>query len=161
MNGVDTYTFNTRTIDIGYRSTEQLTVRIADAQPARGPGERTATSPSTVDEPRPTVSIGKGPACNDGAGSSTPCNRSGTGENCINASCAQISFSSDNWPSNPMYCDFYDSADPGTPYQSGRAIATNRTVSPGPYYGYPARTVWVVCSDSTGARAESNHLNWS
>ena len=104
----------------------------------------------------PTITLAKGSACNDNT--NTPCRYDGAGGGvpCTNDSCARIRFDS-TWlgAPNTMSCGFYDSNSPGSAYLT-RNVQTNRTYEPGPYYGYPARSVWVICD----GMVESNHLNW-
>ncbi|MCW2815689.1 MAG: hypothetical protein JWN84_3144 [Nocardioides sp.] len=158
VNVVDTYSFTTEWNDIGFRNTEQLVLRISDGSPERGFGERQARSSQTDDPPAPTVTISKGESCRDGT--SNPCGGSAADGNLCNVeSCARIRFDSDNWEFNPMFCDLYDSAE--GMYRADRQVATNRTVSPGTYFGFPDREVWARCGDSAGnILAESNRLNW-
>lgn len=151
LNGVDVFTFRTSTVDIGYSATETLVVTLFDNNPSRGPGERTQTSPATQDPPPPEVTIQRGDRCND-ATNDPPCSSGGSGTPCTHPSCGKILFTSANWDYNPMNCAFYDSVDG---YYATRQIATNRSVQPGPYFGYPTRSVWVVCDG-----VESNHYNW-
>ncbi|WP_148611356.1 fibronectin type III domain-containing protein [Nocardioides rubriscoriae] len=154
---VDTYSFTTGWNDIGYNNTEQLKLKIFDNSPDRGYGERQARSSPTDNPPAPTVTISKGASCRDGT--SNPCSNGSTGSPCTVSACARIRFESANWPFNPMFCDVYDSVD--GQYITNRQVATNRSVEPGPYFGYPDRSVWVRCGDSSGnVLAESNHLNW-
>jgi hypothetical protein len=152
-SGVDVSTFRTSTIDIGYTATERVTVTLSDNSPRRGPAERTAESPQTEDQPKPTITITRGDRCSD-ATNNPACNPGGSGTDCLHASCGRILFTSENWGYSPMNCNFFDDASPSQPYSS-RAIATNRSVQPGPYYGWPDRSVWVVCDG-----VESNHYNW-
>lgn len=151
LNGVDVFTFRTSTVDIGYTATETLEVTIFDSNPTRGPGTRTQESPATEDAPDPVVTIQRGDKCNDGGGS-TPCNTGGGGTPCIHPSCGKVLFTSSNWDYNPMTCTFIDSVDGA--YLT-RQIATNRTVQPGPYYGYPDRTLRVECDG-----VKSNTYDW-
>ena len=152
MSSVDVSSFTTRTIDVGFSQTETITVTLRDTSPGRGPGQRTATSPKTADPPPRTVTVAKGARCNDGGGA-PPCRSStGSGTACINASCAKVEVSSANWSYSPMSCTFYDNVDGA---YSTRAIGTNRTLQPGQYFGFPNRSIWVVCDG-----VESNHLNW-
>ncbi|MFA6298288.1 MAG: hypothetical protein WC642_03935, partial [Nocardioides sp.] len=151
LSGVDVHTFRTSTVDIGYTATETLEVTIFDNSPTRGPGVRNTESPATEDAPKPVVTIQRGDRCSD-ATNDPPCSSGGSGTPCVHASCGKILFTSANWDYNPMTCEFHDSIDG---YYLTRQIATNRTVQPGPYYGYPDRTVWVVCDG-----VESNHYNW-
>ncbi|WP_139977692.1 fibronectin type III domain-containing protein [Nocardioides litoris] len=156
INAVDTYSFTTGWNDIGYRNTEELRLRLFDRSPDRGPAERQASSPQTADPPPPTVTIAQGPKCSGAGGGTENCTG---GEVCVNRSCARIQFSSENWAFNPMFCDLVDTR--SGEYLSDRQIATNRTVSPGPYYGYPGQTVQARCGDSSGRiLAESNRLVW-
>lgn len=97
------------------------------------------------------VTIQRGDKCNDGGGS-TPCNTGGGGTPCIHPSCGKVLFTSSNWDYNPMTCTFIDSVDGA--YLT-RQIATNRTVQPGPYYGYPDRTLRVECDG-----VKSNTYDW-
>ncbi|WP_309647386.1 Ig-like domain-containing protein [Nocardioides sp.] len=150
LSGVDVHTFRTSSVDIGFKTNEQLVVTLFDSSPKRGPGERQARSPTTEDAPKPTMTISRGDRCHDGTDDPS-CNPSGTGTDCLHPSCGRILFVSENWDYNPTNCTFYD--DFGA--YATRPIATNRTVQPGPYYGYPDRSVWVVCDG-----VESNHYNW-
>ncbi len=151
LDGVDLHTFRTTAVDIGYKSTETLVVTLSDSSPKRGPTERKATSPETQDAPKPTVTITRGDRCSD-VSNDPACNTNGQGTDCVHRSCGQILFDSENWAYNPMNCTFFDSV--GGAYAT-RAIATNRRVQPGPYFGYPDRSVWVVCDG-----VESNHYAW-
>ncbi|MFB9312652.1 Ig-like domain-containing protein, partial [Nocardioides plantarum] len=158
LPGPGTFTFRTEAVDIGYSNTETLTATLSDASPARGPAERQATSDRTQDPPDPTVTISKGEACRDGT--SNPCGGSAAaGTLCNVPQCAKIRFESANWEFNPMFCDLVDTRT--GKYINDRQVATNRTVSPGPYYGFPGETVHAECGDSSGnVLARSNDLRW-
>ncbi|WP_193609627.1 Ig-like domain-containing protein [Nocardioides lijunqiniae] len=151
-SSVDVSTFRTSTIDIGYTATERLTVTLSDNSPRRGPAERTAESPQTENQPKPKVTITRGDRCSD-VTNNPACNRDGTGTDCLHASCGRILFTSENWGYSPMNCTFFDDVSPGG--YATRAVATNRSVQPGAYYGWPARTVYVVCDG-----VKSNEYNW-
>ena len=151
LDGVDVHTFRTTAVDIGNSANEQVRATLTDSSPQRGPGARQARSPTTEDAPKPTISIQRGDRCHDGT-DDPACNPGGTGTDCLHPSCGKILFTSENWAYNPMNCTFYDSA--GGAYAT-RAVATNRIVQPGPYFGYPDRSVWVVCDG-----VESNHYDW-
>ena len=148
--GVYVNSFELAAIDIGYDSTERLTVTISDAAPARGSGTRTAESPSTETQPKATVTLSKGPRCNDVSGD--PYCGGASDPDCNVASCAQIQIDSANWTYSPMSCTFYDS-DGGF---ASRSLGTNRSLSPGPYYGYPGRQIYAVCDGVT-----SNRFTWN
>jgi hypothetical protein len=158
LPGPGTFTFRTEEVDIGYSNTETLTATLVDGTPERGQGERQATSSRTEDPPPPTVTISKGESCQDGT--SNPCGGSAAnGTLCNVPQCARIRFESSNWEFNPMFCDMVDTRT--GEYITDRQIATNRTVSPGPYYGFPGETVHAECGDSSGKiLAESNRLRW-
>ena len=149
--GVYTNSFELPALDIGYDNTERLTVTLSDASPARGPGTRTAESSSTESAPQASVTVRKGPACNDASGG-TPCSRDGTNP-CTDPSCAQVEITSENWTYSPMSCTFYDNVQGAF---ASRSIGTNRTLSPGPYFGYANREIWAVCDGRS-----SPHYDWN
>lgn len=149
--GPDVFSFYTRSVDIGYDSTETIRVTISDGAPGgRGTGTRTATSPRTSKEPLPTVQVTRGSRCSD-VSNDPSCNNGG-GENCVNSSCARVAVTTTNFSSGSANCQFYDSRDGNF---TDRAIQTNRTDEPGVYYGYRGEQVWAVCGG-----VESNHYTW-
>lgn len=158
LTGPGTFTFETTNHEIGFGQTETLTTTLSDAAPDRGSVDRKTTSDRTQDPPPPTVTISKGDACRDGT--ANPCGGSASnGTLCNVSACAKIRFESADWNFNPMYCDLIDTR--SGQYITDRAVATNRGVQPGPYYGFPGETVHAECGRQGGAiLARSNDLRW-
>lgn len=152
FNGVDVQSQTTDRIRIDAEHSEILRVTISDPSPARGSGSRSYRYNAPPRE-TPVVQISQGSRCNDRPGSGAPaCNRSGSGMDCLHASCARIKFVTSGFYQDTARCDMYDSVD--GQYVS-RTIRTNGTDEPGLYYGYPGRTIYAVCN---GER--SNTYRW-
>ncbi len=149
-NGVDVSTFTTNSVDLGYATTENVTVTISDSSPNRGSGSKTGTV-RTQDPPPPEVHIQRGSRCRDDL--DNPSCNSGSGIDCVNSSCGRIAFTTRNFTQSRVSCDLYDDRTSGS--WSSRSIDTNRTTEPGSYYGYRGHTVWAVCG---GVR--SNNYQW-
>lgn len=142
-NTVNVYSFLTRYRDIGYSSTETVTVTIFDDSPNRGSGTRSATSPRTDPEPQPAISVYRGSKCNDSAGSDLPGCYRGTGTRCTDPSCGNIVFDTWNFTSSSVTCRLYDSVEG---YFATKTVSTNRAEQTTSYFGYPARSIWAECN---------------
>ena len=152
FSGVDVQSQTTDRIRIDAEHSEILRVTLSDPSPARGSGSRSYRYNAPPRE-EPVVRISQGSRCRDTPGSGLPaCNRSGTGMDCLHASCARIKFVTSGFYQDTAGCTMYDSAD--GEYAS-RTIRTNGTDEPGLYYGYPGRTIYAVCN---GER--SNTYQW-
>ncbi|MEJ7832344.1 MAG: Ig-like domain-containing protein [Nocardioides sp.] len=160
--GVDVFSFVTRSVDIGYSSTETIQVTISDGSPGgRGSGTRTATSPSTSAEPPPeppppppepptvhTVRVSQGAHCND---SGPRCSVSGP--SCSHPSCAHITVTTTGFTSTTANCDFYDTIQGRF---TSRTISTNRADQTTAYFGFPGEQVWAIC----GGSYQSPRFTW-
>lgn len=147
-SGVDVHTFTTSYVDLGYSATESVTVTLSDADPARGPARRTATSPRTEDPPPPTVRVSRGAKCNDGGG--TPCQGAGGGGiPCTNPSCGRITITTTNFTTQTANCQIYDSSDGQF---TSKTVTTNTSDQTSAYFGYPQRQVWAVCNGTESPR---------
>ncbi|MGI8645754.1 MAG: fibronectin type III domain-containing protein, partial [Nocardioides sp.] len=100
LGGIGTQDVVTDFVELGFATTEVVTVTIYDVDPSRGSG--TAQQTYTVPPPTPaTVSIYKGDPCidlDDGSGK-PPCTPDGDPKNdCIFASCGFIKLATTNFP---------------------------------------------------------------
>lgn len=149
-NGVDVSTFTTRSVDLGYSTTEDVTVTISDDNPGRGSGSGSG-SVRTEDPPPPEVSVSRGGRCNDNGG--TPCYRGGPGTLCTHPSCGFVTITTRNYTTSETTCRIYDSADG---HFATKTVGTNRSDQTTSYYGFPSHSIWVEC----GGGVSSPRYNW-
>jgi hypothetical protein len=135
--------FTTQPIDLGYQSTENVTVTLVDSAPVRGPVS--ATNSATTDPPPPPVVVAsRGAACNDDPEAGLqPCNPGGPGgQNCTDASCAFVHIALSNWDvaGALVFCSI--NGEPTQPFDPYANTDTSR------YFGTPGGTVTVHCNNS-------------
>ncbi|MEO5851760.1 MAG: hypothetical protein ABIQ15_04530, partial [Nocardioides sp.] len=90
--GVDVQTVATGWLDLGYSTTEVITVSFFDNNPDRGEVLRQAST-TTPDAPPPTVSVGRGAKCNDATGVPTGCGN--PVDPCTASNCGAIAVTAD------------------------------------------------------------------
>jgi hypothetical protein len=142
-NTVNTFSFTTRSRDIGYSTSERITVELRDPAPARGPVTKAFTSPQTQDPPPPTVKVWRGEKCNDG-NSLQDCNVNGNGVNCIHSSCGFVVIQTANF-NGDVTCNL-DSSDGAWNYTWN--FSANETRQMSAYFGYPNGWVEATCRRS-------------
>jgi large repetitive protein len=150
--GVDRVTVSSGYVDLGYSSTETVTVTLSDSTPNRGSVSRTA-SYRTPDRPPPTVALSRGALCNDG-NSLPDCNTGGGGIDCTHPSCGHIHLSSSNVPAGTMSCTIHSEEDPSG-WGSGN-FAANSSYDTPRYYGYGGDWIYVHCT-AGGKSFDSDH----
>lgn len=134
----------------GYDQTLDCDLRVVTEDNKRA--EVTRSGPTlNSDPPPPTVSVSRGSKCNDANGL-PDCNTGGSGTNCVHSSCGFIQITTANFSSGSTTCTIHDNVDGAW---ATKTIQTNRTVETSAYFGFPARTIWVVC----GGR-QSPDYNW-
>lgn len=153
LGGVDVQTFVSGPARIDAGTSDILKVTLFDDSPNRAAVSREFRY-TTPERKNPEVTIRRGTLCSDDPASPRPAcgGGGGGGELCLNASCGKIQITSSNYADPSARCEFYDSVDG---QYLIRTVETNKTVEPGPYYGYPGRQVWVVCNG-----AVSNKYTW-
>ncbi len=134
---------------IGYSSTETVRVTLADDSPARGPVSVEQTSPSTVDPPPFGVSVSRGAACSDAAGSPNLC---GSVPPCTEASCAYARVTWTNLVGRNGFCtafatDANGNSDPLDSFQLGAQPDYGQTSEHITTRGARGGRVWVDCGD--------------
>ncbi|MEZ5097363.1 MAG: fibronectin type III domain-containing protein [Nocardioides sp.] len=150
-------TYELAPVDIGWDTTEELTVTLDDPAKNRGPATR-SESFTTDKQPPPVVLVKKGPACNDSPGSDTPCNVDGQGEDCTDASCAFIRLVTSDFGS-PVECRV-DTQDWGQPVDLAPIPDDASTVT-ALYFGNPGRWVRANCTDqATNRRNDNDQIDW-
>jgi hypothetical protein len=151
-NTVNTHSFTTPSRDIGYSSTETITVVVSDGSPSRGDGRRTFTSPSTQDPPSPVAEVYRGEKCND-ANSLQDCNVDGSGVDCIHSSCGFVVVKTSNF-SGTVTCRL-DSSDGA--WSHTWSFGANETRQLTAYFGFPNGWVEVSCS---GNGSDTDRYDW-
>jgi hypothetical protein len=155
--GVSTVT--TQAIELDYRTTETVTVTLSDGSPPRG-STSTTSSGTTAPPPPPSVTLSKGPACNDDpAAGLQPCNTNGfAGEDCTSPSCAFIVVTLTNFDSD-VSCNF--SASQGTVGGQGALTSyPNGTSVTAAYYGFSSASIQATCRSLSGQQAQSDLYTW-
>lgn len=144
-NVPDTYSFSTRTVDVGYSTEETITVTLSDSSPNRAAVSKTV-SVRTENAPEPTVRVSRGSKCRDGT--SNPCGGSSSnGTLCLHSSCGRVVITTTNFTRDNTTCDIYDNVDGRWVTKS---VQTNRSVQTSAYFGFPDRQIWAICSGGPG-----------
>jgi len=151
--GVDVHTFTLPAKDLGYSTSEKVTVTLFDGSPERGSGSKSATSPETAAKPPPPeVRIFRGDKCNDGNPNVKDCNLDGSGIDCVSPECGHIvvrSWSFDQ--STSLSCTFHNN---NGPFKT-RIVQANTTQQTRSYYGDGGSKVWAVCVGDKNAKYTS------
>jgi hypothetical protein len=149
LGGVDVQSASTGYVDLGYSTTESVTVTLSDPSPSRGSPSKTA-SYRTEDPPPPTVNVYRGERCG-ARGSSDPCANSPNDEDCVNASCGRVWVEMANFTSN-VNCTLTSSTGGGFGNKGPWGNGTHRSSW---YYGFPNGWVQATCGG-----VQSNRYDW-
>jgi hypothetical protein len=142
-------------MDIGYQTTETVTVTLTDASPARGPATQT-NSGTTEPPPPPVIEASRGALCSDdSAAGRQPCRVAGTDgdpTNCTDVTCGFVHIKLSNWdPDTPVYCIAND-------HQPGQGVAPDTEFDSRFYFGVPGGTVHIYCEQL--AKNTSIDITW-
>jgi hypothetical protein len=158
LNGVDEETVETGFVDLGWSTTEQITVTLDDPSSRnRGPVEK-QDSVTTPDPPDPLVTVRRGTLCSDDPDSPRPrCNVDGAGADCTDSSCGFVEIEVAHFLS-PVTCAVT---------KQGEDV--ERIVGPIPddsarettiFFGVPGDWVRAVCTDESGTRQDTDRYDW-
>jgi hypothetical protein len=158
LGGPDTEIVDTGFVDLGFSTTEHITVTLVDTSArSRGPVDKT-DSVTTPDPPDPVVRVSRGSRCSDDPDSPLPrCNADASGADCVDASCGFVEITVANFFS-PVTCTVTEQGSPAE--RTVGPIPDNSARETGIYFGVPGDWVRAECVDETGQRSDAFRYDW-
>ncbi len=154
--GPNTRLVPTQWVDLGFDTTETITVELFDP----GRGSVTKSMSATTDPPPPAkVTVSRARKCNDSPGSSLPgCNSDGTGVDCVDSSCGFLALTTANFFS-AVRCTVRLGGAPPVDIDVG-PIPDGATTALDLYYGNVGGNVRADCQSSDGTRTDTHLFDW-